>query len=87
MYFFQHDAFSNQRLHCVEQYAEVIIEGGVADFFNNMEEESMSVPVENKEEGADTLLVTPELSDNTTKDVPRLKKEGYRVDDNNDPAP
>ena len=43
--------------------------------------------VENEEEGADTQLVTPELSDNTNKDVARLRKEGYGVDDDNDPAP
>ena len=33
------------------------------------------------------MLVTPELSDNTNKDVARLRKEGYGVDDDNDPAP
>ena len=46
----------------------------MADFLDNMEEESMAVPVENEEEGADPLLVTPELSDNTNKDLARLMK-------------
>ena len=54
--------------------------------FDNTEEESTSVPVENEEEGADPSLVTPELSDNTNEDVARLRKDGYRVDDSNDPA-
>ena len=35
--FFWHDDFPNQRLHCVERYANVITEGGVAGFFDNME--------------------------------------------------
>ena len=33
------------------------------------------------------MLVTPELPDNTNKDVAILRKEGYGVDDDNDPAP
>ena len=85
--FFRHNDLPNQRLHCVEQYAKVITEGGVADFFNNTEDESTAVTVENEEEGADHSLVTPELSGNTNKDVAILRKEGYRVDDNNEPAP
>ena len=59
----------------------------MADLFNKTEGESTAVPVKNKEEGADPLLVTPELSDNTNKDVARLSKEGYGVDKDNDPAP
>ena len=59
----------------------------MADFFNNTEEDSREVLVENEEEGADPSLVTQELSDNTNKDVARLRNEGYRVDDDNDPAP
>jgi len=59
----------------------------VADFFNNTEEESTAVAVENGEEKAETSLVTPDLSDNTNKDVARLRKEGYGVDDDNNPAP
>ena len=47
----------------------------------------MAVPVGNEEEGADPLLVTPELSDNTNKDVTISRKEGYGVDNGNDPAP
>ena len=47
----------------------------------------MSVPVENEEEGADPSMATSELSDNTNEDVATLRKEGYRVDENNDPAP
>ena len=35
----------------------------------------------------DLLLITPELSDNTNKDVAILRKEGYRVDEDNGPAP
>ena len=35
----------------------------------------------------DPSLVTPKLSDNTNKDTARFRKEGYRVDDDNDPAP
>ena len=57
------------------------------NFPDNMEEEYMELPVENEEEGADTSLVTPELSDNTNEDVVILRKEGYVVDDDNDPAP
>ena len=38
--FFRHNDFPNQRLHCVEWYAKVITEGGVADFFVDTEEES-----------------------------------------------
>ena len=52
-----------------------------------MEEESTAVPLENQEEEADPSLVTPKLSDNKNKYVTRLSKEGYRVDNNNDPAP
>ena len=37
-------------MYCVEQYAKVVIEGGVDNFFNNREEESTAVPVENEEE-------------------------------------
>ena len=59
----------------------------MADFFYNTEEESTEVPVENEEEGDYTSLVTPELSDNMNDDVARLRKEEYRVDDDNDPAP
>ena len=83
----RHDDFSNQRLHCVKRYAKVITEGGVADLFDNTEEESTAVPVENEEEGADPSLVTQELSDNTNEDVARFKKEGNGVDDDNNPAP
>ena len=43
----------------------------------------MEVPVKNEEEGSDPSLVTPELSDNTNKNVARLRKEVYRVDDDN----
>ena len=43
--YFLHDEFPNQGLHCVEKYAKVITEGGVADFFDNTEEESTAVPV------------------------------------------
>ena len=43
--------------------------------------------MEKEEEGADPSLVTLELSDNTNQDVTRLMKEGYGVDDDNDPAP
>ena len=56
---------------------KIIIEGVVADFFNDTEEESMEVPAKNVEEGADPSLVTPKLSDNTNEDVTRLRKEGY----------
>ena len=35
----------------------------------------------------DPLLVTPELSDNTNEDVAILRKGGYGVDEDNDPAP
>ena len=59
----------------------------MADFFDNTEEESTSVPVENEEEGADPSLVIPELSDNTNEDVARLRKDVYGVDDNNSPSP
>ena len=59
----------------------------VANFFDKTEEESTAVPVENEEEGADPSLVTPELSDNTNEDVVRLRREGYKVDNDNDPAP
>ena len=62
-------------------------EGGMDDFFHITEEESMAVQVENEEKGADPLLVTPELSDNTNKYVAILRKEGYGVDNDNDPAP
>ena len=58
----------------------------MGDFFDNTEEEYTSVPVGNEEEVADPLLFTPELSDNTNKDVARLRKEGYGVDENNGPA-
>ena len=47
----------------------------------------MAVQVGNEEEGADPLLVTPELSDNMNKDVAISRKEGYGVDNGNDPAP
>ena len=43
--------------------------------------------MKNEEEGADPLLVTPELSDNTNEDVARLRKDEYRVHDDNFPAP
>ena len=59
----------------------------MADFFDNTEEESVSVPAENEEEGENTSLVTLELSDNTNKDVVKLRKEGYGVENNNDPDP
>ena len=59
----------------------------MANFFDNTEEEYTAVPVENEKEGADPLLVTPELSDNTNKDVAISRKEGYGVDNGNDPAP
>ena len=59
----------------------------MAVLFDNTEGESTAVPVENKEEGADPSLITPELSDNTKEGIVRLRKEGYRVDDYNDPAP
>ena len=59
----------------------------MADFFDNTEEEYTAVLVDNEEEGADTSLVTPELSENTHEDVARLRKDGYVVDDDNDPAP
>ena len=57
----------------------------MADFFDNMEEESMAVPMGNEEEGADPLLVTPELSDNRNEDVTRMRKAGDGVD--NGPVP
>ena len=69
MFVFRDDDFPNQRLHCFERYAKVIIEEGVSDSFDNTEEESTAVTVENEEEVADPSLVTPELSDNTNKDV------------------
>ena len=47
----------------------------------------MAVLVENEEEGVDPSLVTPELSDDMNEDVARMRKEGYGVDDDNDPAP
>ena len=47
----------------------------------------MTVPVENEEEGSDISLVTPELSDNTNEGFARLRKEGYGVEDDNEPAP
>ena len=84
---FLHNYFPNQRLHFVERHEKVITEGGVANFFDNTEEESTAVPVEKEEEGADTLLVTPELLDNTNKNVEILRKEGYGVDNNNNSAP
>ena len=59
----------------------------MADLFNNTEDESTAVLVENEEEGADPSLVTPELPDNTNKDVAILRKEGYRVDDDNNTDP
>ena len=59
----------------------------MADFFDNTEEEYTAVPAENGEEGADPSLVTPELLDNTKEDVAIFRKERYRVDNNNDPAP
>ena len=43
--------------------------------------------MENEEEGANPLLVTPEMLDNMNKDVVRFRKEGYGVDDDKDPAP
>ena len=43
--------------------------------------------MKNKKKVADTSLVTLELSDNTNEDVARLRKDGYGVDNNNDPAP
>ena len=59
----------------------------MADFFDNTEEESTAVPLENEDEGVDPLLVTPKLSYNTNKDSARFRKEGCVVDDDNDPAP
>ena len=56
-------------------------------FFDNTEEESTAVPVENEEEGADPLPVIPEVSDNKNEDVARLRKDGYRVNNDNDPSP
>ena len=45
VFFFCHDDFPNQRLHCVKQYVKVITEGGVDDLFDNTEEESTALPV------------------------------------------
>ena len=59
----------------------------MAGFFDNTEEESTAVPVEKEEEELDPSLVTTELSENTNEDVARLRKDGYGVDNNNDPAP
>ena len=59
----------------------------MADFFYNTEEEYTEVPVENEEEGAYHSLVTPELSDNTNNGVAILRKDEYRVKNNNDPVP
>ena len=33
------------------------------------------------------MLVTPEISDNTNKDVAILRKDGYGVDENKNPSP
>ena len=55
----------------------------MADFSNKTKEESTSVPVENEEPS----LFTLEMSDNTNEDVKILRKEGYGVYGNNDPAP
>ena len=59
----------------------------MADFFYNTEEEYTEVPVENEEEGAYHSLVTPELSDNTNNGVAILRKDEYRVKNDNDPVP
>ena len=59
----------------------------MADFFDNAEEEYTAVPVEDEEEGVYSSLVTPEISDNTNKNVEILRKEGYGVDNNNNSAP
>ena len=58
----------------------------MAGLFDNTEEESTVLPVENEEEGADPLLVTPELSDNMNEDIARLRKEEYKVDNDNYPS-
>ena len=85
--FFLHDYFPKQRLHCVKRNATVITEGGVADIFDNTEEEYKAVPVGNEDEGVDTFLVTPKISDNTNNDTARFRKEVYGVDNDNNPTP
>ena len=53
----------------------------MADLFDNTKEESTAVQAENED------LVTQELSANTIKDFEKFRKEGYGVDDDNEPYP
>ena len=82
---FRHGDFENIEIYCVERYAKVTTEGAEADFFGEVEQQTMAtVEVETEQNNeSEVNLEGNDLAEN----MARLKLEGYGVDDDNDPAP
>ena len=81
---FRHDDFPNIEIYCAERYAAVVTEGSAADYFDQIEGDTVD-----GEGGEDNdLQELPTIRNSDIADsIARLRSEGYGVDDDNDPAP
>ena len=82
---FRHHELENLELYYAELYAKVITERVDADFFTADQEEatqSTGVEAEDLDENHAAQIQGSDIVEN----IPRMRLEGYGVDDDNDPA-
>jgi hypothetical protein len=78
---YRHDLFDDVELYCLRRWSKVKKEGSPEHFF--AEDLPTEEPSDEAEQGE---LELPTLEGNEY-DVVRLQAEGYKIDDNNEPAP
>jgi len=85
---FRHTDFINEELHAVARYCKVITEGPCIELFTeytvSSEEVEDNGPV--VDEGLDAMEVVPRLTGDVTEDITRLRLEGFKVDNDNEPT-
>ena len=84
---FQHDDFNDQELYTVERYGRVTEEGPKDSFFIEDEEVPDLDTHEQNDEVLDAFESLPTISGQLVDDIARLRRDGFSVDDDMDPAP
>jgi len=84
---FQHDDFNDQELYAVERYGRVTEEGPSDSFFIEDEEVPDLDTRARNDEGLNALESLPAISGQLVDDIARLRRDGFSVDDDMDPAP
>ena len=84
---FQHGDFNDQELYAVERYGRVTEEGPSDSFFIEDEEVPDLDTRARNDEGLNALESLPAISGQLVDDIARLRRDGFSVDDDMDPAP